>query len=318
MKGTAYGQWAAFMRLYIFFLVLLGTLAAPTTERSIGQEIIPRSDDIKQCSQNCSTCAAPSLPGSTSIQPGTNSISSRQEKILSKRVMSNPWDEPWHKDMTRYVKDLGDNVPYVNLDSVRGGPQSIAFFAELGKNPLSFGMGKLTGCVSVAVVSRKAVYISHHWEVGAYSVGNWKPTSDDHFQRYVLDELSHGAGRDMPSLSQYAGESGPFANRYQPAAFIVHRRSSNRPKYDEGYNKKNIDLGVHVANILGFEPNFALYSRAGDAIEDSMQGVVLFQYDPDGLADCEQQSMTRLWLEEKLLFSDIYDPVEGQKIEGDN
>lgn len=262
---------------------------------------------MKQCSsQNCPSCVKHS---------NTATFAELGDDKFSKRMVPNVWDQPWSGDAVRYVEDNLKDAKFLELASIRGVAQSTGGFIRLEDKPAKYAIGGLSGCVAVVVASRAGLYISHHWEVGAYSPGHWKVGLQEIFQKKVLDEITHGAGDDMRALSAFIGENGPFSNEYNPAAFIIQRSETihESDEYDAAYNKKNRQLADRVESITGIKPQIRRYSYAlRSEVKQSIKGMILFQYDPDAFVCEEQQAQYTLWTESTLVHFDIWSPLENQ------
>lgn len=277
--------------------MVLGAASAPSATSHV---------EDKQCGQNCDTCQAPSSPSSSS-KP---SLRSREEHTLSKRLIPNPMGPPWNGNLANYVSDhlYGDlqEDEWVNMDSSRGVGKSIGTLRELGDEPWVMQMGQLSGCTATLTLSQKALFLTHHWEVGAYSPGGWQNGTQERFKSWVLDELWRGGGsEDMPSL-RHVMDSGDFARKYNPAAMVFQRRESGRAGYDSEYNAKNMQLGRTLYRITGIVPKLAKYTPLFDPLVDNdLKGMIFIQYDPKGLDDgCGgTRAQLNVWLEQSLAWT---------------
>lgn len=261
----------------------------------------PSSNVGGQCGTGCSSCMSLSTP--------TASSAAKRDLDLTKRTLTSPQDAPYNGDTGAFLVDQYVWAEWVPLGT-GGRSNPTALYHELKKEKYDMAVQGLYGCTSVVVVSEKAVYMSHFWEVPGFSQGNWGIGTQEKFEQEVLTPLESGdGGSGISGLRQYAGSNGAFASQYRPAAYVIRPGSSGRADYDKAYDKKVDQIVEKVKNILGVStpPIPITYSRAGGGGADNTftpLGKVLFQYDPvqarQATDSCSiQQAMVRVWVEDK-------------------
>ena len=183
-------RWPAILGLFVLCLTLLETTATPNPIDKSSTALVARSPSTtaststnthvvaKQCGQDCASCASRS-------HNTTRSESKRGNISLDKRLLSNPWGPPWNGDIEQYLTEQILQTRWFNMDSIRGGKESVAWVFELRNTSFTIGMGFLSGCVAVYVISNAAIYIAHHWEVSAFSPGDWKIGTPEVFKKMV-------------------------------------------------------------------------------------------------------------------------------------
>lgn len=266
------------------------------------------SGSLEQCSARCAVCVATALPAlSTSASTSTGK---KLPEVLSERTLPAPWDLEYAGNVGDFLVDQYVRAEWVPLAADGDGSAvSSALFHELKNEPYNMVVRGLYGCTSVVVVSERAVWMSHHWEVPFFSPGSWEIGSQDQFRKGVLDELVDG-GPQISGLKQYTGQDGPFALHYRPAAYVVRPEGAGRPDYDKAYDAKVYQIVDTVKDILGvgIPPLPITYTRSGGDNAVSPKGKILFQYDPaqdDSPANggCPiQKAMERVWVEDKPIW----------------
>lgn len=246
---------------------------------------------MQQCSpQNCWSCG-PNCDTTTFAELG--------ESKLSRRASPNTNDEGVH---------------YLETRSAREGYESTGGFIRFEDKPASYAMGPLEGCVSVVVLSRAGLYISHHWEIYAYSPGLWETGHRELFQKLVLDALTIEDEDDMRALRFFVGENGPFEKQYNPVAFVLQRREiiGESNEYDRGYNDKNIQVAAHVEQLTGITPLIVKYYNKLDTLNDpSIGGKVQIDYGIDETV-CGPQPSYSLWIDGNVVAFDVWDALSNQ------
>lgn len=277
------------------------------------------SGDLEQCGTGCASCASISTPTATSA--------SKRDLDLTKRTLTKPQDAPYNGDTGAFLVDQYVWAEWVPLGT-GGRSNPTALYHELKNERYDMAVQGLYGCTSVVVVSEKAVYMSHFWEVPGFSQGDWGIGSQQRFEEEVLNPLENGdGGSAIPGLRQYAGNNGAFSSQYRPAAYIIKPGSSGRPDYDKAYEKKVDQIVEKVKNILGVStpPIPITYTRVGGNDYLIPQGKVLFQYDPvesrQATDSCPiQQAMERLWVENKprYVHQRYWVAYDDQKVQSGN
>jgi len=277
------------------------------------------SGDFEQCGTGCASCASLSTPTATSA--------SKRDLDLTKRTLTKPQDAPYNGDTGAFLVDQYVWAEWVPLGT-GGRSNPTALYHELKNERYDMAVQGLYGCTSVVVVSEKAVYMSHFWEVPGFSQGDWGIGSQQIFEQEVLTPLEHGdGGSSITGLRQYAGNNGAFSSQYRPAAYIIRPGSSGRPDYDKAYDKKVDQIVEKVKNILSVStpPIPITYTRVGGNDYLIPQGKVLFQYDPvesrQATDSCPiQQAMERLWVENKprYVHQRYWVAYDDQKVQSGN
>lgn len=259
-----------------------------------------------------------------SLSTPTASSAVKRDLDLTKRTLTSPEDAPYNGDTGAFLVDQYVWAEWVPLGT-DGGTNPTSLYHELKKVKYDMAVQGLYGCTSVVVVSEKAVYMSHFWEVPGFSQGNWGIGTQERFEQEVLTPLENG-GSGISGLRQYAGSNGAFSRQYRPAAYVIRPGSSGRTDYDKSYDKKVDQIVEKVKDILGVStpPIPITYSRAAGGGDDSYftpLGKVLFQYDPvqsrQATDSCPiQQAMVRVWVEDKprYVYQKYWIAYDDQKV----
>ncbi|KAJ5885438.1 hypothetical protein N7495_009948 [Penicillium taxi] len=276
----------------LWILSLLIATATPT-------QLSPRTTQ-EQCSQNCTSCV---LPSTYKFTP-------------AKRLLSSPSD--LSETIEDYLKRLYLSTEWLEMESESSVGESTAAYWELGDETEIIGVGVLLGCVSVVVASHKGIYISHHWEIPAFSTSDWVINTQEQFKNYVLDKIEYGGGSDMPSLKRYTGASGPFKPEYGPKAYVLRRRQSEHEAYDVDYMNRCQELANLVSRLVGVTTEVVAYKNDGTSTVSSA-GKAVFQYDPNELPYIcsEQTAISRFWVETDKVFEVLWEALDTQLVEED-
>ncbi|KAL8793809.1 MAG: hypothetical protein Q9195_003639 [Heterodermia aff. obscurata] len=277
----------------------LATITAPTT---ITTPIMESLHDGSRSTRS---------PGTVIVGPGGIWIAERNEK----RALPTPVYGV--KGFVEWQTDRARKVPHGVW------AQSTALIAKLVNENDTMAVTGLHGCTSVIVASKKAIYMSHLWQVPSFeSFQPWVTRENELAitRDQIIDPLIHGAGAEMPGLISYTGAGEAFADDTEPVIIIVtprkpgaapHRDVWRRLKFPE---KVNIIVQILQNYIQQSGPNTEVeplivdYVASTDpdkaAREDAISGKVLFQYDPaqamvpEPRKPCRsyQQAMFRLWV----------------------
>lgn len=195
---------------------------------------------VRKCAKGCSGCNAPIPPpepitegdymtdtngiayapaptvsalstysdlAARNIAPRETGPSSRN---LYKRTLTNPRDDPWHGDVSKWLLAMVKQPGTKRLEHGNyPGWFTTSITDRLLDDRNSWSLGDMNGCTAVVVVSRKRIFMAHIWE---------NPTmdnTDNNFQRDALDALRNLAG-DGKGVSQgvsaFTGPGGDFEN----------------------------------------------------------------------------------------------------------
>lgn len=172
----------------------------------------------------------------------------------------------------------------------------------------SIGQAGLYGCTSVVVVSRYAIYMSHHWEVPDFreivreNGQGVMRINDAKFRSGVLDYLEKTL--DKPELLGSDRYPNPSAK-----AIIITPKSQYSPALKPRYILEIDRISKKVTEILGLseKPQFHFYRKVrerdpGDHEPDKpftlLDGKLVAIYDPnnnDAADECDQRSAVAIW-----------------------
>lgn len=182
MKATLF-RWGPFLKLCLLFSIIFDTVEAQSST----------GDPTPQAS----ACAFPGSGSgsSTSASRRSDSMSNGGSKNLTRRVLQSQFGPG---DSSGYLRSKLQVADFMDYDDV----WSMTTFEELQDEEIKTAVGTLSGCVSVAVVSRKGVYLTHHWEKPTFSPsGDFSQIgTEEFFKEHVLDVIEQG-GFDAPSLN---------------------------------------------------------------------------------------------------------------------
>ncbi len=158
----------------------------------------------------------------------------------------------------------------------------------------------LTGCTSLIIISRKAVYATHWWESISFAPDDaWRKskteTDEQLFQRTVVNKIKNG-GRGHARLTASKIEDDDIK------AYLIHP-TTNSDGVSDGYRDQWNEIKRQVGeNVPTLKDEARWEEVAYEAISDSVQlrsdptiGTILFKFDPDH--NGKQKAM--LWVEDK-------------------
>lgn len=200
-------------------------------------------------------------------------------------------------------------------------------------------VGGLFGCTSVIVASQQAVWMSHFWEITSFRTTIKKAedtfskgtpaTAEDsaQFNQHVINKILHGDNTDIPGLLPCTIPGGQFHSTQKPVWTIVTPRARFGGPGQSLYGPE-IEQIQRVLQYLFPHGSGKIvnYIARGDphSQANTPSGKVLFQYDPlQGLMDnphnpCEvfQMAMSRLWVEDTLIWEITWAAEANQRIPG--
>ncbi|KAJ5151598.1 hypothetical protein N7492_009893 [Penicillium capsulatum] len=308
--------WVSLIRAWILCVLVVSILGAPGPTQKAQSKVISKTPD-KQCGVKCDTCQSPTPPLHASP------LRHREPYGLTKRL-DDPYGIGWEGDFDGYVHT------HLYLDSrdwfdfVSPNKPFIATFCPFGDEPWTLKVGGLQGCPVVFVASYKCLYLSHHYEVPALSLGGWKIGDFDTFEREVLEKLRYGGFTEdgsmdygMLGLNQFVG-SGWLSAQYGPTAIVFQRHSSIEPDYDEEYDARVERLGREVRDITGITPGYSRYLRPRMFVDPDILGTLLIEYQAEPTLDeCGLlQPMLRVWMENEIVYETMWIRLASEEDNG--
>lgn len=276
--------------------------SSTTSESSSASSAAP-----KLCSPDCETCGSNKISLDETLHrelsyyyPGAN-ISD----VIAKRVLP---DAPDNRDkflrwLKRYIStgQRATQVPHLIQQALPSSEKVV-----LGNSVLSIGQAGLYGCTSVIVVSRYAIYMSHHWEKPAFRIikDRRMVLEEANFQTGVLDYLE----TTLPQPEFVNSEKYPDPHT---KAFIVSPRARTptlKPKFGNELDRISEKLMEKLG--LSEEPRIHLYNSIhspdrrdpGDYDPEveyiMLDGKLVVIYDPnnnDATNECEKKPGVAIW-----------------------
>ncbi|KAF8860926.1 hypothetical protein BDZ45DRAFT_688000 [Acephala macrosclerotiorum] len=174
---------------------------------------------------------------------------------LGKRTLKKiPDDE---QSITNYVVENVDALPLANKiyndRTTKTASTSLwkPFFSSRGRQVSSFqiGLTKLTGCITVVIISNRGVYAAHFFEDTATTASS---------ETYASKLLDSGSGKTFESIKSHfndlnsspAGPKSPF-----PQVYIVTPVKMNEEPVDSD-SKQPVD--TRPGSVIGYDPGEAL------------------------------------------------------------
>ncbi|KAI8264233.1 Halomucin [Colletotrichum sp. SAR11_239] len=323
-----------------------GLIAGPDgmhVEKRSTSSISTRQDDTCPVPQfcmlkkNCGSCGGSSSKELQKRDPWPRQVPTPDEVYLTNDdKMVQPEDSPegelkWWRSMRNVIDQFGpgfggppDSWPYEEDEYPRPWSTSEITFFDREKitevpveRPRFGGSGPVWGCSMLIVVSPKAVWTSHFWEVPGHTRGEAEPNNawlqeayplptEQYLKEDIIDHIGTGNFRgnkrsltanpldehENPGLAQYFQPGGPFNVQEMDfvKAFIVSRGSL--PPFPEDVmmhhsvvvqikEKLLLDFGLSIDEIVdvAYRPHFE--SDLGKSREDHPEwGVFSWEYHP--------------------------------------
>jgi hypothetical protein len=149
-------------------------------------------------------------------------------------------------------------------------------------------------------------------------------STPQHFQRDVIDAISHGGPGVPQGLTAFTGQHGDFenTNENKVRAFIItpYRRGVLNPRPgDIEFPYEVAKIKELLRNVLGHEANPSIeYIATGpDPMMSRANGKALIQYDPEARLDCNSQiAGVELWFEDhpRQRYTDTWTAFPNQQV----
>ena len=237
---------------------------------------------------------------------------------MIKRTLPEPADPPWNGNQDSYLWTEYQTAHWVPLRQDPEFPSSALAFG-LATDRFDVAVQGLYGCTSLIIISTAGVWMSHLWENPSFQVNG--VVNQANFQAHILDRLGPGDGTaDFPGISQYL--NGEFAADTKPVAIIMTPRNRANPqpgvlmfqdqitqlseKVQIIFGGTRTSSGQFTGGTLNGIPIVIDYTPKSDAFSQTWtsSGKALFQYDPvQTRCNGVQWAMTRLWVEDRVLYS---------------
>lgn len=198
------------------------------------------------------------------------------------------------------------------------------------------GVEGLQGCTSVMVIAKRAIWMTHFWEIpGFLNVGvdpntnqlipdTETPITDTQFRDRVLNFFRFGGfanSQSFPSLQQSAGPNQVFGiNSEILKILVIHPRTSTAS--GEGDLRYPVQVQQIVSEINGILPNVEpvvidyVAIDSEQAQHELKHGTVLVQYDPNQKPPGQQdrKAIVKVWVQGDQVEGDItWDPLANQR-----
>jgi hypothetical protein len=194
-----------------------------------------------------------------------------------------------------------------------------ATFKKYSRKKISLATQDLHGCSSLAIVSRKGVYLTHYWESIGYrpaprDLTKWGSTQEEEFKKYVLTGLRDGIKNKIREQDSLRDNAKALEDEHT-YAYLIHPAPNrvNRQGYETDRAKIQAVVEEYLPSIKAqdrftmvpytVEPNAKIRSS-------TTKGRLLFKYDPEEALPPGKGMLTAkamLWSETTVLYDDTWD-----------
>jgi hypothetical protein len=232
---------------------------------------------------------------------------------LDKRIMTEPKGSTAGDMDTFMVEELSNelvNLPIIWRSDTGNNVVSdtaTAWFYEFkkqAKKAFSVGTGGLCGCTTLAIISRKGVYMGHYWESLSFAPEgeDLEPfgTVEKAFQATVIDGLKKGVTGQQKPL-----KASQIEDEYIRAYLMIPTESWDG--VDNGYRDMWDELKKTVGELVPTLKNEELWTRIrysaldndipsqAQELETTARGRILVKFDPDE----NKKKRAALWIEQR-------------------